>query len=519
MPEHPEQQPRERPEELAEEPEEPPEEGGGRFQHVAAARRESLERLRAEGIEPFALGFDKDADAAEVVAEFGDIEPGAETGARRSLAGRVVLLRRHGRVAFVVIRDRSGDLQLFLSEDTLPAEGWALLDEVNLGDIVGAAGQVVRTRRGELSLKADRLVMLTKSLRPPPEKWKGVQDPELKVRQRYVQLFADPEYRSVVDARARVLHAFREELEGRGFVEVETPVLHPTAGGAIARPFVTHHRALDVDLYLRIALELYLKRLLVGGLERVYEIGRNFRNEGIDRDHNPEFTMLEAYQAYGDYHRMMELGQALVTRAARAVRGTLRFDYLGRELDLGGDWRRITVLGAVSEATGEEVRLDDREGLAGLAARHGITPEPSWGPGKLVYELFEKLVERTLWQPTFVMDFPREVSPLARPHRENPELTEHVDLIITGTEIIPAYSEMTDPIEQRRSFDIQARARQEGEEETHPMDEDFLTALEYGMPPAGGLGLGVDRLLMILTDQPSIRDVILFPHVRPEEPS
>jgi len=496
-----------------------PSEVGGQSQHVLAARRESLERLRGRGIEPFALRFDKDADAAAVNEEFGGIDPGAETGVGRSLAGRVVLLRRHGRVAFAVIRDRSGDLQLFLSEEVLDPESWALLEELNLGDIVGATGEIVKTRRGELSLKADRLVMLTKSLRPPPEKWKGIQDSELRIRQRYVQLFADPEYRAVVHARARVLHAFRSELDRRGFVEVETPVLHPTAGGAIARPFVTHHRALDVDLYLRIALELYLKRVLVGGLERVYEIGRNFRNEGIDRDHNPEFTMLEVYQAYGDYHSMMELGQALITAAALAVRGALAFDYQGRPLDLGGEWRRITVLGAVSDTVGQEVTLDDRERLATLAREHGVEVDRRWGPGKIVLQLFEKLVEATLWDPTFVMDFPREVSPLARPHRENPQLTEHVDLVITGTEIIPAYSEMTDPVEQRRSFEIQAEARKEGEEETHPMDEDFLLALEYGMPPAGGLGLGVDRLLMILADQPSIRDVILFPHVRPEEPS
>ncbi len=264
--------------------EEPPEEAGGRLQHVVAARRDSLERLRGKGIEPFALGFDKDADAADVVAEFGQIEPGAETGARRALAGRVVLLRRHGRVAFVVIRDRSGDLQLFLSEDTLPAKGWALMDELNLGDIVGASGEVVRTKRGELSLKADRLVLLTKSLRPPPEKWKGIQDPELKVRLRPVQLFSDPVYREIVSARARVLHAFREELDSRGFVEVETPVLHPTAGGAIARPFTTHHRALDVDLYLRIALELYLKRVLVGGLERLRGKGIEPFALGFDKD-------------------------------------------------------------------------------------------------------------------------------------------------------------------------------------------------------------------------------------------
>jgi len=502
---------------MPEPPGEPPGEAG-RLQHVLAARRESVDRLRGRGVEPFALGFEKDADAADVVREFGDVDTGAETGARRSLAGRVVLFRRHGRVAFAVIRDRSGDLQLFLSEDTLEPSGWALLDEVNLGDIVGATGEVVRTKRGELSLKADRLVMLTKSLRPPPEKWKGLQDPELKVRQRYVHLFAEPESRAIVDARATVLRAFRTELDRRGFVEVETPVLHPTAGGAIARPFVTHHQALDIDLYLRIALELYLKRALVGGLERVYEIGRNFRNEGIDREHNPEFTMLEVYQAYGDYHTMMDLGQALITEAARAVRGTLRFDYQGRELDLGGEWRRLTVLGAVSGAVGEEVTLD-RPDLPDLARHHGIDVDARWTAGKLVLELFEKLVEDTLWQPTFVMDFPRDVSPLARPHRDDPRLTEHVDLVIAGMEIIPAYSEMTDPVEQRRSFEIQQQARRMGEEETHPMDEDFLAALEYGMPPAGGLGLGIDRLLMILTDQPAMRDVILFPHVRPEDPS
>ncbi|HKZ76386.1 MAG TPA: amino acid--tRNA ligase-related protein, partial [Actinomycetota bacterium] len=298
--------------------------------------------------------------------------------------------------------------------------------------------------------------------------------------------------------------------------EVETPVLHGTAGGAIARPFVTHHRALDVDLNLRIALELYLKRLLIGGLDRVYEIGRNFRNEGIDRDHNPEFTMLEAYQAYADYETMMELGSELVRAAAQAVRGSLGFTYQGREMDLAGEWPRVTVLGSVSEATGEEITLD-RPDLAKVAERHGIDVHPTWGPGKIVLELFEKLVEHDLWNPTFVCDFPREVSPLARPHRSEPGVVEHFDLVMAGMEIIPAYSELSDPDEQRASFEIQAEARRKGEEETHPVDEDFLLALEHGMPPTGGLGLGVDRLLMILADVPSIRDVILFPHLRPEE--
>ncbi len=431
------------------------------------------------------------------------------------VAGRVVLARRFGKLVFFTLRDRSGDIQLFCSQQGLDPEGFALLEEVDLGDIVGARGAVMTTRKGELSIAVERLVMLSKSLRPLPEKWHGLRDADLQQRQRYLHLATDLEYRQVVEARARTLNAFRRVLDGRGFVEVETPVLQPTAGGAIARPFVTHHGALGIDLYLRIALELYLKRLLVGGLERVYEIGRNFRNEGIDRDHNPEFTMLELYQAYGDYHTMMEVGEALIREAALAVRGSLRFACQGRELDLEGAWRQVPMLELVSEATGEEIALD-RADLGQIAERHGVDVHPTWGPGKLVLELYEKLVEERLWQPTWVLDLPREVSPLARPHRTSPGVVEHADLVIAGMEIIPAYSELSDPDEQRRSFQIQAEARAKGEDETHPMDEDFLVALEHGMPPAGGLGLGLDRLLKILADRPGIRDVILFPHRRPE---
>jgi lysyl-tRNA synthetase class 2 len=494
-----------------------PEDSVSRGEQVVAARRESLERLRAKGIEPFALRFDKDADVAEIHEKFDAIEPGTETGERHAVAGRVVLARRHGKLAFLVIRDRSGDLQLFCSEESMAPGDWGLLDEINLGDIVGAVGEVVKTRRGELSIKVERLSLLTKSLRPPPEKWHGLQDPELKIRQRYVQLTAEPESREVVLARAAVLRAMRSYLDAHGFVEVETPVLQPTPGGALAKPFVTHHLALDIDLYLRIALELYLKRLLVGGLERVYEIGRNFRNEGIDRDHNPEFTMLEAYQAYGDYGDMMELVEALVKEAALAVRGTLTFDYQGRELDLARPWARRTVLELVSEAAGEPVTLE-RSDLAELAERLGIGVDPAWGPGKIVLEIFEKLIEPGLFDPIFVKDFPREVSPLARPHRSEPGLTEHFDLVIAGMEIGPSYSELTDPDEQRERFLDQLKQRQAGDQEAHPLDEDFLAALEHGMPPAGGLGLGLDRLIMILADKPSIRDVILFPHLRPEGP-
>jgi lysyl-tRNA synthetase class 2 len=490
-----------------------PPEGQAPAEDVLAARRHKLERLRSRGIEPFALRFDPGASAAEVTDRWGSIESGASTGESVRVAGRLVGLRRLGKLWFGVLRDRTGDIQLFLAEDTL--EQWDMLEDLDLGDWVGAEGEVVKTRRGELSVKASSLTLLSKALRPLPEKWHGLQDPELKVRQRYLEFASEPGSRRLVEARATALAALREELERRGFLEVETPVLHGTAGGAIARPFLTHHRALNVDLYLRIALELYLKRLLVGGFDRVYEIGRIFRNEGIDRQHNPEFTMLEAYQAFGDYETMMELGQGLVVAAARAVRGSLRFEYGGRELNMEGEWPRVTVLGSVSEAAGEEITLD-RPDLSGLAERLSIDVHPSWGPGKIVMELFEKLVEREIWDPTFVCDFPREVSPLARPHRSEPGLVEHYDLIVAGMELIPAYSELSDPDEQRRSFEIQRLAREAGEEETHPLDEDFLTALEHGMPPAGGLGLGIDRLLMILADVPAIRDVVAFPAVRPE---
>ncbi len=494
-------------------------EAGAREREVLRARRDSRERLgdRAFAMNlELAIGVREATPIAEIRERHGGLPPDRrEEEARCTVAGRVVLRRSFGKLVFLVLRDRSGDLQVVGNESDLLSEDIALLDEIDLGDLVAASGPIGTTRKGELSIFADRLAMLSKALRPLPEKWHGLKDPELQQRYRYLQLATDPDARRVVDARARTLRAFRRVLDERGFVEVETPVLHASAGGAIARPFLTHHRALDVDLYLRIALELYLKRLLVGGLERVYEIGRNFRNEGIDRDHNPEFTMLEAYQAYGDYETMMGLGKALVCAAAEAVRGSLRFTYRGRELDLSGEWPRITILGSVSEATGEEIALG-RPDLGEVAERHGIEVHPTWGPGKVVLELFEKLVERHLWDPVFVCDFPREVSPLARPHRSSPGLVEHFDLVIAGMEIIPAYSELSDPDEQRRSFEIQAEARRKGEEETHPLDEDFLQALEQGMPPAGGLGLGVDRLLMILVDAPSIRDVILFPHHRPQ---
>jgi lysyl-tRNA synthetase class 2 len=490
-------------------------EGLPREAEVLRARRESLERLRDSGIEPFAIGYDVDTHAADLLAEFeGRLENEEESDRRASVAGRVVLARRHGKLTFLVIRDRTDDLQLFCEEATLGA-GYALLDEIDLGDIVGVTGNAYRTRRGELSLKVDSITMLTKALRPLPEKWHGLQDPDLQQRRRYLHLITDPTARAYVSARATVLRTIRHELDDRGYTEVETPILQAVAGGAFARPFTTRHNALDTDLKLRISLELYLKRLLVGGLERIYEIGRNFRNEGIDREHNPEFTMLELYEAYGDYETMMRIAEDLIRACAHAVNGSLSWTFRERSLDLSSPFRRVTVLGAVSEATGEEVTLD-RPDLAELADRHGVAVDPAWGAGKIVLEIFEKLAEHTFFAPTFVCDYPREVSPLARPHRTDPALTEHFDVVVGGIELGTAFSELTDPIEQRAKFELQMAERLAGDDEAHPLDEDFMMALEHGMPPTGGIGIGIDRLLMVLTDAPSLRDLILFPHHRPE---
>ncbi|MGH2680871.1 MAG: lysine--tRNA ligase [Actinomycetota bacterium] len=505
---------------------EPPDAGGhSREEEVLRARRASRDRL---GDRAFAmtlhdaLGVDEPIPAATLRERHGGLTPDRREEGTVTVAGRVVLKRDMGKLEFLTLRDGSGDIQLVCSEAELDAASFALLDEVDLGDIIGATGTVGTTRRGELSVFVARWAMLTKSLRPLPEKWHGLKDPDLQQRRRYLHLIADETPRRHLAARAAVLRAIREALHERGFVEVEGPMLQTVAGGANARPFTTFHDALGIETKLRISLELYLKRLLVGGIERVYELGRNFRNEGIDRDHNPEFTMLEAYQAYGDYTTMMELSEVLVRESARAVDPVmgraaedLTISWRGRTIDLAPPFRRLGMLDAVSTATGEDITLD-RTHLREVATRHDVPVDDVWGPGKIVVELFEKLVEQSIVEPTFVCDFPREVSPLARPHRSNPDLTEHFDLVIGGVELVTAFSELTDPLEQRAKFQMQQQLKAAGVEETHPLDDDFLRALEHGMPPAGGLGLGIDRLLMVLTDAPSLRDLIMFPAHRPE---
>jgi lysyl-tRNA synthetase class 2 len=504
------------------------EERGSREAEILAARRASMQRLDDAGMPPFALtleralGIDEPTPTADVRAANADLELDAVSEQVVTVAGRVVRKRDIGKLQFLVLRDRTGDLQVVMSSNDLPVDLFALLDELDLGDIIGVTGRVGTTRKGELSVFADRWAMLTKSLRPLPEKWHGLQDPDLQQRRRYLHLIADEQPRRYFLARAAVLRTMRRVLDERGFTEFEGPMLQTVAGGANARPFTTHHHALDVPMKLRISLELFLKRMLVGGVERVYELGRNFRNEGIDRDHNPEFSMLEAYQAYGDYHSMMELSETLLVECARAVNpimgrapDDLAVPVRGRTVDLTPPFRRITILGSVSEAVGEPVALDHAD-LAGIADRHDVPVDPGWGPGKIVQELFEKLVEATIEQPTFVCDFPRAVSPLARPHRDDPGLTEHFDLVAGGLELVTAFSELTDPIEQRAKFELQQQMRSILGDETHPFDEEFLRALEHGMPPAGGLGMGVDRVLMLLTDAPSLRDLVMFPSQRPE---
>jgi lysyl-tRNA synthetase class 2 len=480
-------------------------------------RRARLDAIRAAGQEPYKLSFDVTARAAELAATHAGLEPGSETGDTVSVAGRVVAIRDQGKVAFVVLRDSTGDLQLFCRINAMGDDGFAAVTQLDLGDWVGASGTVLRTRRGELSVAPTNVTLLSKSLRPLPEKFHGLTDTETRYRQRYVDLIVNPEVRDTFTKRFAIIASIRRYMESQGYLEVETPMLHPIPGGATARPFVTHHNALDMQLYLRIAPELYLKRLLVGGFEAVYEINRSFRNEGISVRHNPEFTMLEAYRAFTDLRGMMELTEGMVRTAASEVLGTLSVTYQGEAIDLGAPWRRATMIELTSEAAGEDVSfarsLDE---LRALCAKHQAPVEAAWGKGKLITELFEKLVERTLVQPTFVTDYPLETSPLARKKPGQPELTDRFELIITGREFANAFSELVDPVDQRERFAAQIAAKALGDDEAMGYDEDYLRAMEYGMPPAGGMGIGIDRLVMLLTDSASIRDVLLFPHLRPE---
>jgi lysyl-tRNA synthetase, class II len=481
-------------------------------------RREKADRIRAAGGDPYPVGFPRTATIAEVRAKHPDLAPDTATGDRVGVVGRVMLSRIGGKLCFATIRDGTGDIQVMISLDRVGEPKLAAWkSDVDLGDQIGVEGEVITSRSGELSVLADCFEITAKALRPLPDKHTGLSDPQARVRQRYVDLIINPEARRMAELRATVTRSLREELHARGFLEAETPVLQVLHGGANARPFVTESNAYSIELYLRIALELYLKRLVVGGIEKVYEIGRIFRNEGADATHNPEFTMLEAYQAYGDYHTIGTLTRELIQAAARdGLGGTIVRRPDGTEHDIGGDWPWVGVHEAVAAALGEEVTPDTGEqSLRELSARAGIHQEPKWNRGQVLLELYERLVEARTVEPTFYRDFPVEVSPLTRQHRSDPRLAERWDLVAFGAEIGTGYSELVDPVEERERLTAQSLQAAGGDPEAMQLDEDFLRALEYGMPPSGGMGMGVDRVLIMLTGA-SIRETVLFPLVRPD---
>ena len=453
----------------------------------------------------------------DIVAAHSGLDDGEETDRVVTIAGRVMLLRDQGKLAFATLREGSGaEIQLFALAKVL--DGFDEFAKLNLGDWIGATGTVVKTRRGELSVKITSFVPLARARRGFGDKFHGITDTDFRYRQRYADLWANPEAAAVLRARSRIVSLTRRWLEDRDFVEVETPVLQHVASGAAARPFTTFHNALDVELKLRIAPELFLKRLVVGGFERVFEIGRVFRNEGISTRHNPEFTMLELYQAYADYGDIMTLVEELVSFLCTEIHGTTTVRYGDRELDLSTPWRRVSMVELIEEAIGVRVDVGQPiDEVRAVAREHGVEVEESWGTGKLILELYEKTTEASLWGPVFVTDYPEEVSPLSRTHRELPGVTERFEAIVAGRELCNAFSELVDPDVQRERFADQARQHAAGDDEAMPLDEDYLRAMEYGLPPTGGLGIGIDRLVMLLTDSPSIRDVVLFPALRPEQ--
>ncbi|MGW2622715.1 lysine--tRNA ligase [Micromonospora taraxaci] len=481
-------------------------------------RREKRDRMLADGVEPYPVGFSRTTTLAQVRERYADLPTDTATGDQVAVTGRVIFVRNTGKLCFATLRDGDGtELQAMLSLDRVGPErleAWKRL--VDLGDHVGVTGEVITSRRGELSVLAQQWEMTAKALRPLPVAHKPLSE-EARVRQRYVDLIVRPQAREMVRTRAAAVRSLRDSLHGQGFIEVETPMLQLLHGGATARPFVTHSNALNTDLYLRIAPELFLKRAVVGGVDRVFEINRNFRNEGVDSSHSPEFAMLETYQAYGDYDTIGALTRNLVQQAAIAVSGSMVVTHAdGREFDLGGEWRSVTLFGVLSEALGEEVTVrTDRTRLVEYADKVGLAVDPKWGPGKLAEELFEELVVPSLEAPTFVRDYPEETSPLTRAHRSEPGLAEKWDLYVLGFELGTGYSELVDPVVQRERLVAQAQLAARGDDEAMRLDEDFLRAMEYGMPPAGGMGMGIDRLLMALTGL-GIRETILFPLVRPE---
>ncbi|CAH0121554.1 MULTISPECIES: lysine--tRNA ligase [unclassified Paenibacillus] len=483
-------------------------------------RRNKLDELRGLGIDPFGKKFVRTHTAEQILAanEHKTKEELEAEAVEVSIAGRIMAKRGMGKASFSHIQDLSGKIQIYVRQDTVPAHKFDAFDLLDLGDIVGVRGVVFKTKTGETSVKAKDLEVLSKSLYPLPEKYHGLKDVELRYRQRYVDLIMNPDVQQTFIARSKIIQSMRRYLDSLGYLEVETPTLHTIAGGASARPFITHHNALDMELYMRIAIELHLKRLIVGGLEKVYEIGRVYRNEGVSTRHNPEFTMIELYEAYADYKDIMNLTEQMISHIAQEVLGTTKVRYQDHEVDLSPGWRRVSMVDAVKEAVGVDFsrHMSDEEARA-LAKEHKVPIEPHMTFGHIVNAFFEHFVEETLIQPTFITGHPLEISPLAKKNEQDPRFTDRFELFIVAREHANAFTELNDPIDQRERFEAQLREKEQGNDEAHEMDDDFIRALEYGMPPTGGLGIGIDRLVMLLTNSPSIRDVLLFPTMRRSE--
>ncbi|MDY4041682.1 MAG: lysine--tRNA ligase [Collinsella sp.] len=497
-----------------------PQETAGAPVPPATEREQRLSRRAAffeAGQNPYPEHSTVDAYAADLIERYANLEDGAVTEDAYHLAGRVVNIRNQGKIAFLVLRDPTADIQVFCRVNAMREEDWALIGELDMGDIVNVAGTVVRTRRGQLSIAPTELTLLSKSVRPLPEKFHGLSDKETRYRQRYVDLIVNADVRETFRKRSAIVSEFRRYMEADGYMEVETPILQTIQGGATAKPFITHFNALDQENYLRIATELHLKRLLVGGYERVFEIGRIFRNEGMDLTHNPEFTTMEAYRAYSDLDGMKALAEGVIKAANARVNDSEQISYQGQTIDLSGTWPSIPMSEVVSAVVGETVTLDTPvEHLAEIAAAKGIEIKPDWTAGKIIAELYDEIGEDSLVNPTFVTDYPVEVSPLAKRREDDPRLTHRFELVIAGHEYANAFSELNDPVDQAERFARQMEEKADGDDEAMEYDEDYVRALEYGMPPAGGIGIGIDRVVMLLTDSASIRDVLLFPHMRPE---
>ena len=479
---------------------------------IVALRRERLKELKAAGHDPFKIvGYDVDATSKKIVSDYA-----AYDAKRVSLAGRLISKRLMGKAGFAHIRDAEGDIQLYFRIDALGEEKYDEFKKIDIGDIIGVKGEVFTTHKGEISVKVADFTLLTKSLRPLPEKYHGLKDTEIRYRKRYLDLIVNPEVKDVFVKRSAIIASIRTFLNERGFIEVETPILNTIMGGANARPFVTHHNTLDMDMYLRIAPELYLKRLIVGGFDKVYEMGRLFRNEGMDTRHNPEFTTMELYQAYADYSDMMDITEELYKYCAEKVLGTTLLNYQGEEVDLGKKWDRVTMTDIVKKVTGVDFGGDpDMTAIRAQAKALGVELAPDDGWGNALYKVFDEKVEETLTGPIFVIDYPVEVSPLAKRKPSDPRLTERFEFFINAREMGNAFSELNDPEDQRARFEDQVKKREKGDDEAQMMDEDYVTALEYGLPPTGGLGIGIDRMVMLFTDSASIRDVLLFPTMKP----